>query len=149
MVLFSQNGMFVGPVAVVPLMLLAVYGFGYGKEIEVSPYVRLLMSFSYLRYGLEGLIDAMYGHGRQDTVCPESEPYCMFAQAKFLKMIIGFNDSDFTVSLIALTLYYILFTLAAFYMIKTRISTSKSNNVAVQYLGRFVKTHLNFAAYKY
>lgn len=141
--------MFVGPVCTVPLMLLAVYGFGYGKDIEVSPYIKILMSFSYLRYGLEGLIDAMYGHNRPDTVCPDSEPYCMFAKAKFLKMIIGFDDVSFRVSLVALILYYILFTFAAFYMIKTRISTSKTNNVAVQYLGRFVKTHLNFAAYKY
>lgn len=141
--------MFVGPVCTVPLMLLAVYGFGFGKEIQISPYVKILMSFSYLRYGLEGLIDAMYGYDRADTICPDSEPFCMFAKAKFLKMIIGFDDGNFFVSLVALILYYLLFTIAAFYMIKSRLSTSKSNNVAVQYLGRFVKTHLNFAAYKY
>lgn len=141
--------MFVGPVVTVPLMLLAVYGFGYGKEIAVSPYIRFLMSFSYLRYGLEGLIDAMYGHNRPDTVCPDHEPYCMFSRAKFLKMIIGFDDVSFSVSLVALIIYYVLFTLAAFYMIKMRISTTKSNNVAVQYLGRLVKVHLNFAAPKY
>lgn len=141
--------MFVGPIITVPLMLLAVYGIGYGREIEISPYIRVMMSFSYLRYGLEGLIDAMYGYDRGDTVCPESEVYCMFAKAKFLKMVLGFEDVNFLVSIVALIMYYVLFTVTAYYMIKIRISTTHKNNIAVQYLGRFVKTHLNFAAYKY
>lgn len=141
--------MFVGPICTVPLMLLSVYGIGYGREIELSPFIKMAMSFSYLRYGLEGLIDAMYGYDREDTVCPDGEVYCMFAKAKFLKMVLGFEDVSFLVSIVALTLYYLLFTITAFYMIKIRISTNQRQNVAVQYLGRFVKTHLNFAAYKY
>lgn len=141
--------MFVGPICTVPLMLLAVYGIGYGREIEISPYIRIMMSFSYLRYGLEGLIDAMYSYDREDTVCPDGEVYCMFAKAKFLKMVLGFEDVNFFVSIVALIMYYLLFTITAFYMIKIRISTTHKNNIAVQYLGRFVKTHLNFAAYKY
>lgn len=141
--------MFVGPVCTVPLMLLAVYGIGYGREIELSPLIKLFMSFSYLRYGLEGLIDAMYGYNREDTICPDSEVYCMFAKANFLKMVLGFEDVSFLVSIVALCMYYVLFTVTAFYMIKIRISTTDSNNVAVQYLGRFVKNHLNFSSYKY
>lgn len=141
--------MFVGPICTVPLMLLSVYGIGYGREIEISPYIKIMMSFSYLRYGLEGLVDAMYGYDRDDTVCPSSEVYCMFAKANFLKMVLGFEDVNFVVSLVALIMYYFLFTIAAYYMIKIRISTTHKSNVAVQYLGRFVKTHLNFAAYKY
>lgn len=143
------NGMFVGPVCTVPLMLLSVYGIGYGRGAELSPYIKICMSFSYLRYGLEGLIDAMYGHEREDTICPESEIYCMFSKASFLKTTLGFQEVSFAVALVALIMYYLLFTIAAFYMIKMRVATSVSNNVAVQYLGRFVKTHLNFAAYKY
>lgn len=130
-------------------MLLSVYGIGYGREIELSPFIKVAMSFSYLRYGLEGLIDAMYGYDREDSICPNNEVYCMFAKAKFLKMVLGFEDVNFFVSIVALISYYLLFTITAFYMIKIRISTTHRNNVAVQYLGRFVKTHLNFAAYKY
>lgn len=141
--------MFVGPVCTVPLMLLAVYGIGYGREIELSPFIKVLMSFSYLRYGLEGLIDAMYGHDREDTICPETEIYCMFAKAKFLKMVIGFEGVSFSVSFVALLMYYVLFTVAAYYMIKMRLSTTYSNNVPVQYIGRFIKAHLDFASYKY
>lgn len=140
--------MFVGPVMTVPLMLLSVYGIGYGRGVELSPFIKLMMSFSYLRYGLEGLIDAMYGYDRADTVCPKGEVFCMFAKAKFLKMVLGFEEVNFVVSIVALTLYYILFTVAAFYMIKMRLSLTNSN-VPVQYIGRLIKTHLNFASYKY
>lgn len=141
--------MFVGPICTVPLMLLAVYGIGYGREIVISPYVKVMMSFSYLRYGLEGLIDAMYSYDRADTVCPEGEVYCMFAKAKFLKMVLGFEDVNFLVSIVALIMYYLLFTITAFYMIKIRISTTHKNHIVFEHLGHFVKTHLNFAAYKY
>ncbi|KAG4072310.1 hypothetical protein HA402_004242 [Bradysia odoriphaga] len=140
------NGMFVGPVTTVPLMLLAVYGIG--NDIEMPSYIKILMSFSYLRYGLEGLLDAMYGHDRADTLCPDTEIFCMFAKASYLKSLLGFNHSSYLVSIVALWLYYLLFTVAAYYMIKMRLSISASNYVAVQYIGRFVKTHLNFASYK-
>lgn len=146
---FSQNGMFVGPVVTVPLMLLAVYGIGYGREIEISPLMKVVMSFSYLRYGLEGLIEAMYGYNRADTICPSTEIYCMFSKAKFLRTLLGFEDVNYFVSIVALVSYYVLFTVTAFYMIKMRLSTVYKNNIAVQYLGRFVKAHLNFASYKY
>lgn len=141
--------MFVGPVMTVPLMLLAVYGMGYGNDIEIPSYVKILMSFSYLRYGLEGLFEAMYGYDRADTVCPETELFCMFAKANYLKSLLGFHQSSYLVSMVALGLYYLLFTVTAYYMIKMRLSISASNYVAVQYIGRFVKTHLNFASYKY
>lgn len=141
--------MFVGPICTVPLMLLAVYGIGYGREIEIPPYIKIVMSFSYLRYGLEGLIDAMYSYDREDTICPDGEVFCMFAKAKFLKMVLGFEEVNFFVSIVALIMYYALFTVTAFYMIKIRISTTHRKNIHVQYLTRLVKTHLNFAAYKY
>lgn len=144
--LLFQNGMFIGPVTTVPLMLLSVYGIGY--DSEKPTYVKILMSFSYLRYGLEGLLDALYGYDRADTVCPDSEMYCMFVKADFLKSVLGFNHSSYLVSIVALWFYYLLFTISAYYMIKIRLSISASNYVAVQYIGRFVKTHLNFATYK-
>lgn len=141
--------MFVGPVMTVPLMLLSVYGIGYGRNVEQSPIIRAAMSLSYLRYGLEGLIDAMYGYDRADTLCPSTEIFCMFSKAKFLKMLLGFEDVSYLVAIVALTMYYLLFTVAAYYMIKIRLSLTVSNNVPVQYIGRLIKTHLNFASYKY
>lgn len=141
--------MFVGPVLTVPLMLLSVYGIGFGKEIEIPVYMRIIMSFSYLRYGLEGLIDAMYGYGRSDSVCPESEHYCLFNKADFLKTTLGFNDANFFVSMVALFGYYLVFTIGAFYVIKIRLSASRRQYAIVQYVEQLLKTYFNFTPYKY
>lgn len=36
--------MFLGPITSVPLMLLAVYGIGFGKEVVIPQYVKVLVS---------------------------------------------------------------------------------------------------------
>uniref|UniRef100_A0A336LSC6 CSON015173 protein n=1 Tax=Culicoides sonorensis TaxID=179676 RepID=A0A336LSC6_CULSO len=57
------NSMFMGPCLLVPLMLLSVYNIGGGIR-TIPKYMRALMSISYLRYGLEGIIDSIYGFNR-------------------------------------------------------------------------------------
>lgn len=141
--------MFVGPVCTVPLMLLAVYGIGYGRGVVIQTYVKFLMSLSYLRYGLEGIIASIYGYNRTDMVCPDSEVYCQYTKASYLMTNMGFENVDYTFSIVALCFFYIFFNTAAYYLIKQRLSITGSNIIAVQYIGRFVKTHLNFTSYKY
>lgn len=140
--------MFVGPVLTVPLMLLAIYGMGSGAT-ETPTHIRILMSLSYLRYGLEGIIAATYGYGRAESVCPDSEVYCVFADPAYLRHIMGFGDVDYWVAMAGLGVYYVMFTVAAYFMVRMRIGRTRSQYVAVQYLGRLVKTHLHFASYKY
>ena len=140
--------MFVGPVLTVPLMLLAVYGIGNGKD-EIPKFIRVFMSLSYLRYGLEGIVDAIYGHNRQDMICPEDELYCPYSKPQFLLKYMGFEDVDYRLSLAALVFFYVFFNIAAFLMIRQRLSSRTKNNKAVQYIGRLVKTHFNFSPYKY
>lgn len=140
--------MFVGPVLTVPLMLLAVQDIGSGPHAQTPFHIKVAMTFSYLRYGLEGLIESLYGNNRADTICPKGEIFCIFSKANYLKGFVSFDDANCFVSIVALILYYLLFTAGAFVMIKMRLSTTRSNYVAVQYVNRFVKTHLNFATYK-
>lgn len=141
-----QNAMFVGPVLTVPMMLLAIYGIGNGP-VEPPIYVRLLMSSSYLRYGMEGLIAAIYGYDRGRTECPDAEVYCAFSSADYLRQFMGFGEADFAVAMAGLAFYYVLFTVAAFFMVRMRISRTRSQYVAVQYVSQLVKKHLNFASY--
>jgi hypothetical protein len=78
---FFQNGMFMGPVLSVPLMLLSSYGMGWGDE-PVPALIRLAMNFSYLRYGLEGIIVTIYGLDRETLPC--STDYCHLREPKSL-----------------------------------------------------------------
>lgn len=57
-------------------MLVAVQGMG---ETETLPiYRKLIMYLSYIRYGLEGLVTALYGYNREVLVCPPTEIFCQF-----------------------------------------------------------------------
>jgi len=46
------------------------------------------MYFSYIRYGLEALVAAMYGYGRRLS-CPIEEVYCHFASPTEIFKLIG------------------------------------------------------------
>lgn len=140
--------MFVGPILTVPLMLLSVYGIGSGKY-NTPLFVRLLMSLSYLRYGLEGIVEAIYGFDRKALICPSEEVFCVYKKPDFLLRVMGFEDLNFTVSVSALIVFYLTFNFLAFIMIRRRLSARTSNLWAVQYISRAVKNYLNFSPYKY
>lgn len=90
---FFQNGMFMGPVLSVPLMLLSSYGMGWGDE-PVPALIRLAMNFSYLRYGLEGIIVTIYGLDRETLPC--STDYCHLREPKsLLKHVRSFSFVNF------------------------------------------------------
>lgn len=141
--------MFVGPVATVPMMLLAVYGIGFGKGVMIPGYIRALMSVSYLRYGLEGIIAAIYHFDRKDMICPDDEVYCQYRNAKYLMITMGFEGANFAFSVGALVFFYLLFNAAAFYLIRQRLSLRRNSVAAVAYIGQFVKQHLNLNIGKY
>ena len=135
--------MFVGPVLTVPMMLLAVYGIGFGKGVVIPLYVRAVMAVSYLRYGLEGIIAAIYHYDREDMICPDEEIYCQYRNAKYLMTNMGFEGANFGISVVALVFFYFLFNAGAFYLIRQRLSMRRNGGAAVAYLGQFVKQHLN------
>ncbi|KYQ50171.1 ATP-binding cassette sub-family G member 4, partial [Trachymyrmex zeteki] len=83
----AVNSIFVGPALTCPLLLVAVQDFGDPRPLPL--YRTIPMYMSYMRYGLEGLITAMYGHGRQRLYCPPEEIYCHFSSPKEILRIIG------------------------------------------------------------
>uniref|UniRef100_A0A1B0D4K4 Uncharacterized protein n=1 Tax=Phlebotomus papatasi TaxID=29031 RepID=A0A1B0D4K4_PHLPP len=140
------NAMFVGPVITVPTMLLAVYGIGFGKGVVIPGYVKALMSLSYLRYGLEGIVAAIYGYSRDDMICPEEEVFCAYRKAKFLLVTMGFEEISYPLSVGALCIFYLVFNVMAFLLIRQRLSLRRTNFPAVQYIGQFVKQHFNLSS---
>ncbi|XP_030380511.1 ATP-binding cassette sub-family G member 4 [Scaptodrosophila lebanonensis] len=143
------NGMFMGPVMAVPLILLSTYGIGYGsKETYISPFMRFLMSLSYLRHGMEGLVAALYDFGRADTICAETELFCMFKKSQFLLNFLGFNNMNYLWSVSCLIAFYILFTIAAYVMIRQRLKKSTGNPIVV-YIIQILMKHFNFTSYNY
>ncbi|TMW53490.1 hypothetical protein DOY81_001426 [Sarcophaga bullata] len=143
------NAIFMGPVMACPLILLSFYGMGYGKEIEIPLLMRFIMKLSYLRHGLEGLVEALYGYDRADTMCPPTEMFCMFKKAQFLRSVLGFENIDYWISVGFLIIFYIIFTTGAFILIKHRLSVSTSSNRLLQYVNQLMVKYFNFTSYKY
>lgn len=51
---------------------------GFGVRLADLPvYLKWGSSISYLRYGLEGYVNAIYAENRETMVC-EAKPYCHF-----------------------------------------------------------------------
>uniref|UniRef100_A0A182SMU5 ABC-2 type transporter transmembrane domain-containing protein n=1 Tax=Anopheles maculatus TaxID=74869 RepID=A0A182SMU5_9DIPT len=68
------NGTFLGPVLTIPMMMFA----GFGVTLRDLPsYLKWGSHISYLRYGLEGYVNAIYGENRETLDC-ELKPYCHY-----------------------------------------------------------------------
>lgn len=69
-----KNGTFLAPTLSIPMMMFA----GFGVTLRDLPgYLEWGSHISYLRYGLEGYVGAIYGEGRGILACDEM-PYCHY-----------------------------------------------------------------------
>ncbi|PNF37193.1 ATP-binding cassette sub-family G member 1 [Cryptotermes secundus] len=136
------NSIFIGPVLSVPLMLFAVYGMGAGTT-SIPIYMRVLMCLSYLRFGFEGLMYAVYGNDRSMMPCPPEEIYCHFRSPKTLLLETGMENSNIWVAVLALTAYMIFFKAMSYFLLRWRLSRHR-DFAALNYVGRIIKTHFNF-----
>lgn len=134
--------MFVGPVITVPIMLLAVYGFGSGYD-TIPTLIKIAMYFSYLRYSLDGLIHSML-QGRKKLDCPESEDYCIYTDLQFFIKEMGMENTIYWLDIAALVFIFILFRGGSYYLLRQRLSPNKTF-LALQYIGRFVKSHFGMS----
>ncbi|XP_012265456.2 ATP-binding cassette sub-family G member 1 [Athalia rosae] len=134
------NGMFVGPAITVPLMLVAIQGMG---STEPLPFYRLLVMYSsYIRYGLEGLIVATYGNGREKLPCPPEESYCHYRVPRELIRVMGMEHVVFWVDIVALVVILILFKALIFYLLRQRLQPNKTFR-ALHLIGRLVKSYIS------
>lgn len=123
-------------------MLLSVYGIGSGKD-SIPKIVQFIMSLSYLRYALEGIIQSIYGFNRGDMNCPPDEIYCPYKKPEFLLRIMGFEDTDVRVSIVALIVFYLTFNTLALLLIRNRLSKKKTSIWPINLVSRVVKSYFN------
>ncbi|EDX03171.1 GD22989 [Drosophila simulans] len=142
------NAMFIGPVLAVPLILLSIYGMGYGGGTYISPLMRFLMHLSYLRHSMEGLVASLYDYGRADTICEDTEIFCSFKKSKVLLSFLGFENMHYLWSLSCLMSFYLLFTVAAYFMIRMRLKQSVVNPIFA-YVIQLLTKYFNFTSYNY
>uniref|UniRef100_A0A8D9A3F0 ATP-binding cassette sub-family G member 1 n=1 Tax=Cacopsylla melanoneura TaxID=428564 RepID=A0A8D9A3F0_9HEMI len=134
------NSVFVGPALSVPFMLLAIYGLGTGSN-HIPPLIRLGMYGSYLRYGLEGIVLALY-ENRPVMECPNKEIFCELRHPNLLIERVGMEGCNYWVDVMALLFIMSLFKIICFFILKRRLSPSTSRG-ALGYVGQLIKTHFS------
>lgn len=128
-----------GPSLSVPFMLLAVYGMGTGSN-HIPVLIKIAMYFSYLRYGLEGMVMAVYGNGRKAMECPSDVVFCEIRYPDELLKLVGMENVNYWFDIVALTVILVFLKILCYFLLRMRLSTTPSK-FALSFIGRFVKTH--------
>ncbi|XP_018366982.1 PREDICTED: ATP-binding cassette sub-family G member 1-like [Trachymyrmex cornetzi] len=131
------NSIFAGPALTCPLMLVAVQDFGDPRPLPL--YRTIPMYMSYIRYGLEALTTAMYGHDRHRLHCPPEEIYCHFSSPKEILRIIGQETPpNFWLDLGALLVILFISRGILYYLMRQRVQPNKTFQM-LQIIGKFIK----------
>jgi len=110
------NGTFVGPTMSVPVMMFA----GFGVTLRDMPdYLKWGTYLSYLRYGLEGYVSAIYGYGREVLECVELYCHYRFPE-KFLHEIAMTGD-QFWNDVIALSITLLILRVSTYFLLRWKL----------------------------
>lgn len=113
------NGTFIGPTLACPLMMFA----GFGVSLRDLPsYLKWGSYISYLRYGLEGFVGAIYGLDRPILDCKEKgEFYCHYKYpSKFLSDI-SMKGDQFWNDIIALATILLITRCSAYLLLRWKL----------------------------
>ncbi|KYN41879.1 ATP-binding cassette sub-family G member 4 [Trachymyrmex septentrionalis] len=113
------NGTFIGPTLACPLMMFA----GFGVSLRDLPsYLKWGSYISYLRYGLEGFVGAIYGLDRPILDCKEKgEFYCHYKYpSKFLSDI-SMRGDQFWNDIIALATILLITRCSAYLLLRWKL----------------------------
>lgn len=111
-----QKGVYIGPVLNVPILLFS----GFFVSLNSIPTsLRWISEISYIRYGFEGTMQAVYGFNRTNLQC--SEPYCHFkAPARFLEEM-DMDKADFKFDCTALLGFFLILRILCYVVLKWNI----------------------------
>ncbi|GBP69626.1 ATP-binding cassette sub-family G member 1 [Eumeta japonica] len=112
------NGTFLGPALSVPMMMFA--GFGITLR-DLPPYLYWGSYVSYLRYGLEGYVGAIYGMNRTSLTC-DPDKYCHYRIPRQFLKDVAMSADMFWWDVLALTVIVLLLRTAAFLLLKWKLN---------------------------
>ncbi|XP_046414957.1 ATP-binding cassette subfamily G member 4 isoform X1 [Neodiprion fabricii] len=116
------NGTFMGPTLSVPMMMFA----GFGVTLHDLPaYLKWGSYISYLRYGLEGYVSAIYGLERKTLACGFDEVYCHFKYPRKFLMEIAMDGDQFWFDICALGVILLFTRLSALLLLRWKLMASR------------------------
>lgn len=127
---FLQNGAALAPALVGCLMVICIHGLGYGHTL--SEVVKSLLYVSYLRFGIVGLVNAIY-ENRDNLNC--KEVYCLYSEPQVLLKHLGMTNSWFFSQVLGLIFFTLLFKIIGFFTLKMTLR----KDATAKYLNLFKK----------
>lgn len=111
--IFLQKGVYFGPVCNLPILLFS----GYLVNLSSIPrYLQWLCDVSYIRYGFEGSMTAVYGFNRTSLNC--SQAFCHFKTPSNFLEEMDMDEVNVWFDLIVLVVYLIVLRLLGYFMLK-------------------------------
>lgn len=128
-----QNGSVVAPHILALLLALAVYGMGYKTGIE--PLMKVLMSTSYLRFGLVGFSGTLF-NDRKPMECMEI--YCHYRHSELVMEDMGMSGTKPYNQFLIIMGFMVLFRFVSYLSLKYSM-TSELRNTIVHYAAKIVR----------
>lgn len=94
---------------------------GFGVRLcDLPSYLYWGSYVSYLRYALEGIVDAVYGLNRDTLKCPEDK-FCLFRYPDHFLQTIGVKVGQFSNDMIALVLILFILRGLSFVLLRWKL----------------------------
>lgn len=106
---------------------------GFGPYIE--NFMKILMSASYLRYGLTGFSLALYEH-RPLMDC--SEVYCHYADPVILLRDLGMANDSYGIQVAGLLVFTVIHRVMAYFTLRYRL-TQEFSSKFMTYISKYLK----------
>lgn len=115
-----QNGVIFGPLAIMPFVVFS--GF-FVHMNDAHPYMRWIFHTSFLKYGLEGVVHAIFGYDRTKMSC--SSDYCHFVYPQRFLDQVGMDEARFTLDVLVLLALYFALRITTYLALLARVSAKR------------------------
>ncbi|KAF2894324.1 hypothetical protein ILUMI_11847 [Ignelater luminosus] len=123
-----MNGSMLASCIIAALILFCIHGAGYGSQI--SPIMKVIMHFSYLRVGIVAISNAMF-RNRDSMDCVDKQ-YCYYQDPKRFLQDLGVDNTPCSLYISCLIVFVVVFKASGFLALKYRL-TSEFSKIIVNY----------------
>ncbi|KAF5308851.1 hypothetical protein FQR65_LT00551 [Abscondita terminalis] len=129
------NGAVVASAIASPLIILCFHGLGYGSSI--TPYMRIIMGVSYVRFAVvAGMVAILENRGPFECL---EDVFCYYKDPDHILKDLGMLHSSYGWNMLGLAIYALLFRIIAFFAIRYRLTAQFSTSRIPNYISKLLK----------